>query len=265
MAFLEFEFDSKTLKRMAKFSAIIPYEQFEPPYPTLYLLHGLGGNSSRWLHYTNVRYLAESQGVAVILPSGENSFYLDIPVEDGCLGDFGAYVGDELVQVSRELLPLSRERQDTWISGMSMGGYGAYRNGLKYCDNFGKAAIFAGAVHFYEYSRDWVRTKGNTRGELKNFEDLDVTEKTDRNPRYLIGQIQNRNQKDAINHFPEFYIACGTEDPLLGANEALAKALGDAGAAVTFRPGAGGHTFAFCNDNLPSVFSWLNPQTKARA
>lgn len=148
MAVLEMEFDSKTLKRTVSFKAVIPYECFSPPYPTLYLLHGLSGNCDRWLHYTNLWYLAESQGIAVILPSGENSFYLDILVKDGCLGDFGAYVGQELVEVTRDMLPLSRKREDTFISGMSMGGYGALRNGLKYHDTFGKIAVFAGAVHF---------------------------------------------------------------------------------------------------------------------
>lgn len=265
MAYLEFEFDSKTLKRTASFKAIIPFEKFEPPYPTLYLLHGLGGNSSRWLHATNIRALAENQGVAVIMPSGENSFYLDILVKDGCLGDFGAYVGEELVRVTREMFPLSHKREETWISGMSMGGYGAFRNGLKYCDTFGKAAIFAGAVHFYEYDREWVRTQGNVAGELMNFGELDVTEKTDRNPRVIIEQIKERNEKDHANYFPEFYVTCGTEDHLLKANESLSGALKEAGAKVQFVPRPGGHTPAFCNENLPDVFAFLDPKTQPRA
>ena len=169
-------------------------------------------------------------GVAVILPSGENSFYLDIPVRNGCLGDFGAYIGEELVQVTREMFPLSHRREDTFISGMSMGGYGALRNGLKYHETFGGIAVFAGAVHFYEYDREWASTKGNTRGELESFRDLDETENTDRNPRYLIREIRKLNAQDKVDHFPRIYMTCGTEDALLGANEALAKALKEAGA-----------------------------------
>ena len=241
MAYLEFEFDSKTLKRQVSFKAIIPYENFEGPYPTLYLLHGLGGSSSRWLHATNIRAL-----------------------QNGCYGDFGAYIGEELVQVTRQMFPLSTRREDTWISGMSMGGFGAYRNGLKYCDTFGKVAIFAGAVHFYEYDREWVRSLGNTRGEVMNFEPLDETENTDRNPRWLIGQIEKQNQQDGTNHFPAFYITCGVDDALLGANESLARALKEAGADVIYQPRPGGHTAIFCNENLPDVFAFLNPQTKAR-
>ena len=259
VAYVEFEFESKTLKRLVSFRAVLPGERFRPPYPTLYLLHGLGGNSARWLHYTRLRWQTESRGLAVILPSGENSFYLDIPVKDGCLGDFGEYVGRELVAFTRKMLPLSRRREDTYIGGMSMGGYGALRNGLKYHDTFGKIAVFAGAVHFYEYPRDWVRTKGNVAGELMNFADLDVTQDTDRNPRVLIGQIEAMNRADGGQHFPEVYMTCGEEDSLLGANRALAEALEKAGATVVWKPRPGRHDFAFCDAALPEALDWLDP------
>ena len=59
MAVLEAEFESKALQRAVSFRAILPLEKYQPPYPTIYLLHGLSGNSSRWLHYTNIRALAE--------------------------------------------------------------------------------------------------------------------------------------------------------------------------------------------------------------
>lgn len=258
MAFLQTEFRSKTLKRAVSFQVILPVEQFKPPYPTLYLLHGLTDNSNAWLHYTRIRMWAENMGLAVVMPSGENSFYLDIPVKDGCLGDFGAYIGEELISITRQLFPLSHKREDTFIAGLSMGGYGACRNGLKYCDVFSKAAVLSGAVHFFEYSREWVKTQGNTIGELQNIGDLDAMELTDRNPRYLIGQIKMRNAQEGINHFPEFYVACGTEDPLLGANRSIADALKDAGARVTYEEGPGIHDWYFWDTYIQHVLEWLN-------
>ena len=63
MAVLEAEFESKTLLRSVSFRAILPLERFQPPYPAIYLLHGLGGSSSRSLHYTNIRGLAEKSGI----------------------------------------------------------------------------------------------------------------------------------------------------------------------------------------------------------
>ena len=64
MALIQMEFRSATLKRSVTLNVILPSEQFRGPYPTLYLLHGLSGNSGRWMYYTNIRYLAESKGIA---------------------------------------------------------------------------------------------------------------------------------------------------------------------------------------------------------
>ncbi len=185
MAVVQVEFQSETLKRRTAFQAILPIEFAPAPYPTLYLLHGLTDNSSAWLQNTRIRMWAEKMGLAVILPSGENSFYLDVPVKDGCYGDFSEYIGRELVEVTRRMFPLSDRREDTFIGGLSMGGYGACRNGLKYCGTFGKVAMLSAAVHFFENSREWVRTEGNTIGELQCIGDLDAMEHTDRNPRLV--------------------------------------------------------------------------------
>lgn len=153
MAILHVEMRFETLKRTVPFNVILPVEKFRGPYPTLYLLHGLTDNCSAWLTNTRIRMWAEKSGLAVVMPSGENSFYLDVLVKDGCLGDFGEYIGRELVDMTREMFPLSRKREDTYLCGLSMGGYGACRNGLKYHDVFSKAAVLSGALHFYYLSK----------------------------------------------------------------------------------------------------------------
>ena len=257
MAVVQVEFQSETLKRRTAFQAILPIESAPAPYPTLYLLHGLTDNSSAWLQNTRIRMWAEKMGLAVILPSGENSFYLDVPVKDGCYGDFGAYIGRELVEVTRRMFPLSDKREDTFIGGLSMGGYGACRNGLKYCGTFGKVAMLSAAVHFFENPREWVHTEGNTIGELQCIGDLDAMEHTDRNPRFLIEQIKAQNATDGRNHFPDFYVACGTEDHLLGANRSIATALKEAGACVTYEEGPGIHDWYFWDTYIQHILKWL--------
>lgn len=264
MALLQADFRSETLKRAVSFQIILPVEKFKAPYPTLYLLHGLTENSNAWLHNTRIRMWAEQNGLAVVMPSGENSFYLDIPVKNGCLGDFGAYIGEELVNITREMFPLSHKREETFIAGLSMGGYGACRNGLKYCDTFGKAAVLSGAVHFFECPREWVRTAGNTIGELEDIGDLDKMENTDRNPRSIMRDIQKRNEKDRTNHFPEFYVACGLQDPLLGANRSIAEALKEAGAHVLYEEGDGVHDWIFWNEYIRHVIKWLDIPTRPK-
>ncbi len=139
-----------------------------------------------------------------------------------------------------------------------MGGYGACRNGLKYCDTFGKAAVLSGAVHFFEYPREWVKNQGNTIGELQNIGDLDAMEETDRNPRYLIKCIQERNAADGANHFPSFYVACGLQDHLIGANRSIAEALKEAGAQVVYEEGDGVHNWYFWDEYIQHVLKWLD-------
>ena len=261
MALIQMEFRSATLKRSVTLNVILPSEQFRGPYPTLYLLHGLTDNYNGWLSYTRIRLWAEQSGLAVVMPSGENSFYMDILVKDGCLGDFSEYIGHELVEVTRELFPLSRRREDTYIAGLSMGGFGACRNALKYCDVFGKAAILSGALHIYEYPVEWVETEGNTIGEVRNFGNLEETRNSDRNPRWLIEAIK----ADPARQFPDFYVACGLQDALLEANRSIAKALEEAGANVTYEEGEGIHDWYFWDTYIQHVLKWLDYAGKAAA
>ena len=254
MALIQTDFKSETLKRTVRMMAVLPVEKFKGPYPTLYLLHGLMDNCTCWLTYSRIRLWAEHTGLAVIMPSGENSFYLDVPVKDGCFGDFGEYIGRELVEVTREMFPLSRRREDTFLGGLSMGGFGACRNALKYSGTFGKAAVLSGALHFYECPADWVETQGNMIGEIKSFGNLEETRHTDRNPRFLIETIR----RDPSRQFPAFYIACGLQDDLLESNRSIAKALAEAGADVTYEEGEGLHDWAFWDTYIQHVLKWLD-------
>lgn len=254
MALISVDFRSETLKRSVNANIILPIENHKGPYPTLYLLHGLTDNCNGWHSYSRIRLWVEESGLAVVMPSGENSFYMDILVKDGCLGDFGAYVGQELVDMTRKMFPLSAKRENTFLGGLSMGGFGACRNALKYSDTFGKAAILSGALHFYEYPTEWVETKGNILGEVKNFGDLEQTRHTDRNPRYLMDMIKNDPNKE----FPSFYIACGLQDDLIEANRSIAKALKEAGADVTYEEGGGRHDWYFWDTYIQHVLKWLD-------
>ena len=260
MALIQMDFRSETLKRTVSANVILPVEKFRGPYPTLYLLHGLTDNCNGWLTYSRIRLWAEESGLAVVMPSGENSFYLDILVKDGCLGDFGEYIGRELVAVTREMFSLSQKREDTFLAGLSMGGFGACRNALKYADTFGKAAILSGALHIYEYPVSWVETEGNILGEVRNFGNLEETRNSDRNPRWLIEAVRN----DPAKRFPEFYIACGLQDVLLEANRSIAKALSDAGASVTYEEGDGLHDWNFWDTYIQHVLKWLNYSVPGR-
>ena len=85
---------------------------------------------TKWtgLYRSDIEKWAGEKGFAVIMPSGANSFYLD---NDATGERFGGFIGEELVEVTRKMFSLSDRREDTAVAGLSMGGFGALRNGLK--------------------------------------------------------------------------------------------------------------------------------------
>ncbi len=137
-------FYSKAIGRNVPMVACIPFENpncFENGgFKSLYLLHGLHGNESNWIQKTNIEELSAKYNIAVFMPAGENSFYLNNPKR---MTNFSTYIGVELVEYTRKVFNLSTKREDTFIGGLSMGGYGATINGLKYPETFGGIIAFS--------------------------------------------------------------------------------------------------------------------------
>ena len=88
MALIQVNFMSKALLRTVTVNVILPVDKFsmadqaereDKPYKTLYLLHGIFGNYTDWVTGTDIVRLAQARDLAVVMPSGENGFYLDQP------------------------------------------------------------------------------------------------------------------------------------------------------------------------------------------
>ena len=157
MARFETKFISKTLLRSVELTVIIPspsipealgvaerpasYE-VRDPYPVLYLLHGLGNDHSDWTSYTNVELFAEEQSMAVVMMSAENKFYR----KNGAGDDFFTFLSEELPAFIRNMFPVSDKPEDTYIAGLSMGGYGAMIHGLNHPERFAAIGAFSAAV-----------------------------------------------------------------------------------------------------------------------
>jgi len=124
MALLYVNFFSSSLHRKVPMQVILPtdtWNESKEPLKTLYLLHGLTDNCTAWTSNTRIEHWACERNLAVVMPSGENSFYVEMPFGSSCYGDFGAYVGQELIEITRKMFPLSSKREDTFIAGLSMG------------------------------------------------------------------------------------------------------------------------------------------------
>lgn len=228
-----------------------PYPPQRPPFKTLFLLHGMSGNHADWISESRIRRWAEDRNLAVVMPSGYNAFYLDHPSSHNY---YGRFVGQELVSVARSMFPLSTRREDTFIGGISMGGYGALRNGLKYCETFGSIVALSTAMIIDSFDRiisdDLFFL---SRPFLEDtFGDLGKVVDSDKDPVRLAADLVYCDRPR-----PRVFVACGSQDPLVEANRSMAERMRGIGLDVTYREEQGNHDWDFWNQALPQALDWL--------
>lgn len=228
-----------------------PMPAEKPPFKALFLLHGISGNHTDFMSETRIRTFAEERGLAVIMPSGYNAFYLDHPETHNY---YGRYVGLELVEAARRMFPISRRREDTFIGGISMGAYGALRNGFKYAENFGGIIALSSAMILGDFDRlinDDVFFLSRNFLE-STFGDLTQVIDSDKDPRRLAVDVVYCDRPR-----PRVFMAWGSNDPLAEPNRALAERLRGTGIEVEQREMPGGHDWTFWNTALPQALDWL--------
>ena len=255
MAVLEVNVKSKTLFRTVPMCVILPvdsmeYEDDGQPLKTLYLLHGLVGNYADWLHYSRIRQWAEERHFAVVMPSGDNSFYVNNPVSRN-----EEFIGQELLDLTRRMFPLSHKREDTFIAGLSMGGFGALRTGFLYPQNFSHVAGFSSALHLFEMPFD--QADRNIGSEDASFGDIREAVKTDKNPRVALEHLKEKREQDASIVLPRVYLSCGTEDRQVTYARLYRDLMQDVGFDVTYYEGPGMHNWDFWNQELEKALDWL--------
>ena len=268
MALIQMNMFSKTLMRQVMVHVILPMDKLadvdkpereEKPYKTLYLLHGMYGNYMDWVSGTRIQRFAEEHELAVVMPSGDNAFYVDQSKTNNFYGEF---VGKELVELTRRMFPLSRKREDTFIGGLSMGGYGAMRNGLKYHNTFGNIISLSGAFIIDELPRRTNEpAKFCERREYAEscFGDLDKLAESDMNPQFLVEKLLKEGAE-----VPKLYIACGDKDSLLKGNQDFVDFLQKKGVENTFVVAPGDHEWDFWDTYIKKAIEWLPTEDKKK-
>ena len=255
MAMIRASFLSNCLKRNVHFNAVIPVDPlfpqpFKPPLKTAYLLHGYSGSCDGWLTKHSLRDLSICNNLAIILPDAENHFYVDDTQREDM---YGEYIGRELIEFTRKVFPLSEAADDTIIAGISMGGYGALRNGLKYNDVFGHVVAISPAIILSDITGAEFRPSipGVTRGYYESvFGDLDTATGRDVDVFWLSEKMKGTNAK-----FPDIYIACGSNDKLVFENRRFHEHLRGLGVPHVYEERPGTHDDLFFKPHLEAGFS----------
>lgn len=254
MALIHLEYHSIALGQVVPICVYLPHDQIDyanyrytesKPLKTLYLLHGLHGNENDWLMYGNVADVFRQHQIAVIMPAGLNSFYIN-DAESG--RKFGDFIGKELVTMTRQMFHLSCKREDTWIAGLSMGGYGALRNGFTYYETFSIIGAFSPAI----ISKQLLT---NHNAKIMGFDYYRLFSQSDADLFTLSSEIKGTK--------PLLYVACGSEDFLIDANRQFQKHLHTIGYPVAYYEEPGAHTWDFWQRHIVSFINYALDSIKS--
>lgn len=249
MARFLIEFYSNVLHRDTSFKIFIPNDPRTDSFPpaeknmfqkrqikTLFLLHGYSGKGDNWIpEELSVKY-----NFAVVCPTGENGFWLN-GLSTGHA--FQNFIGEELVNYVRNTFNLAQKPEDTYIMGLSMGGFGALHTALAYPDVFSKTAPLSSALIHHEVAN----MKPGQGNQIANYDyyrecfgEPSKLLESDNNPEVLIQKLIKNNKK-----IPEIFMACGTQDFLLEPNRAMHKFLEDNKVPHTYWEDEGIHDMNF--------------------
>ena len=251
---MQVNYASQALARAVPVVVILPADRYDfdtdryvnsdgQKFKTLYLLHGLLGSCTDWVSETRIHKWAMEKNLAVVMPSGDNSFYIKgkMPFDD-----YETFIGKELPMITRRMFPLSDKREDTFIAGLSMGGYGALRNGIVYSETFSCVAGLSSAIHLFD--------ENNPTGFEKDWADgADQVFRTNINPKVAFEEMRLEHRME-----PRFYLSCGGKDDLMPANKEFRDFLIANGADVTWDEEEDAvHDWDFWDKQIVKVLDWL--------
>lgn len=236
---------SQCLKRDISINIVLPET---PSGKWLLLLHGYGGDKDEWLTKSSVADFVDKYGITLILPSCCDGYYEDTQEP------MGHFLGEELPTFVCKYFSLSRRREDAYICGVSMGGFGALLIGSRYSNVYGKIASFGGAfiIHDIAIGNPGVLGNADVNYFRQVFGDFSTLEGSGRDPLTHIQTAVDENRMSAV------YLLCGVKDVVYQGNERIRKGLHRMGVPVKLVAiPEGGHTWVCWNPYIEQLLMWL--------
>ena len=233
--------NSKLMARAMPYRVILPEgyaSSKNKRYPVIYLLHGLFGSSENWTTLTKLPSYAKNYPVIIVNPEGENGWYTDSPTNPA--KRYESYLLKELIPEIDAKYRTNATRGGRAIAGLSMGGYGALKFGVKYPEMFSLAGSFSGALGAATFTssptmdaifKSIDEAFGPPGGETRKINDLFALVR-DASP-------------ERIKTFPFIYLDCGTEDFLFQNNREFVALLIEKRVPHEYRERPGTHAWPY--------------------
>lgn len=256
MAMMTCSVFSDVLRINTGFHVILPRARGEDfsgnAYPTLYLLHGLSDDHTAWLRRTSIERYVEPLGLAVVMPDVHRGFYTDMAHGNR----YWTFVSDELPRLARGIFPLSDRREETFVAGLSMGGYGAFKLALGRPESFAAAASLSGALDVGALFSREDPPAAASEDWLKEMEDIfgpaDEVPGSDNDLFHLAEKVAGGSSPK-----PRLFQCCGLDDQLLDSNHRFKRHAEALGLDLTYTEGPGEHEWGYWDTMIREVLEWL--------
>ena len=217
----------------------------KPPFQVLYLLHGNMRYQTGWNRFTNIEQYVMDMGLVVVMPTTYRGHYINQP--NGYR--YFDYITEELPKIVKNMFNISDKREDTFIAGLSMGGYGALKAAIEKPEQYSYAASLSGVVN--------IGTMYNSKDLYSDAERLQTFDGKDPTGGKDDILFRLKEQRKAGVELPKLFVAIGQQDFMYQDNVKFyneTKDLTD----VKFLEEPGGHTWDFWDRNIKRVVSeWL--------
>jgi putative tributyrin esterase len=234
MAHTRVSFFGDSIKKQTSMTVILPQDvKRDGPFPVLYLLHGLSDDDTIWERRTSIeRYVAEMP-LIVVMPDGGRGFYTDAAEGPA----YESHIMQDVVGFTERFFPAMRSREGRVIEGLSMGGYGAMKLGLKHADKFCSIVAHSSAFD--------VRRRVENHERAAEFRRIFGPEPAGRdNDPFHLAEVIDRKLLPAIR------IDCGAEDGLLEENRAFHRHLEKLQIRHEYAEYPGTHNWAFWDEHV---------------
>lgn len=237
-----YKLNSKLMAREMPYRVILPsdYAKRSDNFPVIYLLHGLTGHFDNWSDKTKIAEYSAKYNCIIVMPEGANGWYTDSISDSN--DRFESYITKELIpEIDKKFRTLS-DRKNRFIAGLSMGGYGSIKFGLKRPEMFALVGSFSGALGAADWTEKEIGTKGAIAESILKVYGAAGSGTRKEND---IFQMIRDMPAEKIKDLPFIYLDCGTEDFLIQNNHDFAKLLREKKIPHEFRELPGKHDWVY--------------------
>ncbi len=233
---------SKLMGRDMPYNVVLPADyrtNTTSRYPVVYLLHGLMGHYNDWTDRTKLVQIASKHSFIIVTPEGNDGWYSDNPTVPK--DKYESYIIRELIPEIDKRFRTVADREHRAIAGLSMGGYGAIKFGLKYPEMFTLVGSFSGAFAIHQWSE-------NVSGIKLIAKSVDVVFGPLNSPARKANDIFRLTRDlsaDKVKALPYIYMSCGTEDSMIKNNNEYEALLKEKMVDHEYNPKPGVHDWVF--------------------